>query len=40
MNEKASIVANMVKRGMDDADIRALAECNQELIDEVRNALR
>lgn len=38
MDEKTrSIVVNMIKRGMEDADIRALAECGQELIDEVRN---
>ena len=34
-----SIVANMIRRGMEDADIRALAECEQKLIDEVRDML-
>lgn len=33
------IVANMIKRGMPDADIRALAECEQKLINEVRSRL-
>lgn len=31
-----SVVANMIRRGMSDADIRGLAECEQEMIDEVR----
>lgn len=26
-------VANMLKRGMADADIRALAECDQQLVE-------
>lgn len=33
------IVANMLKRGMPDTDIRALAECDQKPIDEVRRGL-
>ena len=38
-NEKTRIiVTNMLRRGMSDEDIRALAECEQELIDEVRKA--
>ena len=35
-----TIVANMMRRGMEDADIMALAECSQELIDEVRETLK
>lgn len=31
------VVTNMLKRGMPDADIKALAECEQDLIDEIRN---
>lgn len=31
-----SVVANMIRRGMSDADIRGLAECGQEMIDKVR----
>lgn len=34
-----TIVTNMLKRGMPDADIRALAECEQKLIDEVKREL-
>lgn len=34
-----TIVANMIKREMADEDIRALAECEQELIDEIRRGL-
>ena len=34
-----SVVANMLKRGMKDADIIAVAECEQALIDEVRQGL-
>ena len=34
-----TIVANMMRRGMKDADIMALAECSQALIDEVRETL-
>ena len=30
------IVRNMINRGMQDEDIKALAECDQELIDELR----
>ena len=33
------IIKNMLSRGMSDDDIRALAECEQELIDAVRNRL-
>ena len=37
-NEKTRIiVTNMLRRGMSDEDIRALAECEQALIDELRN---
>lgn len=37
MEEKTkNIVLNMLKRGMSDADICALAECNQEFVDKVR----
>ena len=36
-NEKTRIiVTNMLRRGMSDEDIRALAECEQTLIDELR----
>lgn len=35
-----SFVANMLRRGMEDADIMALAECELELIDEVRDTLK
>ncbi len=31
------VAANMIKRGMSDDDIRALAECSQELIDQIRS---
>ncbi len=34
------IVTNMLRRGMSDEDIMALAECNQEYVDEVRKAIR
>ena len=34
------IVKNMLHRGMSDEDIKALAECSQELVDEVRKAIR
>lgn len=33
------IVTNMLKRGMPDEDIIAIAECNQELIDNIRGCL-
>ena len=37
LDEKTGvIVRNMLKRGMTDADIMAIAECNQEFIDEAR----
>ena len=40
ITEKTKIVIkNMLSRGMSDDDIRALAECEQELIDAVRNRL-
>ena len=32
-----TIVRNMMKRGMSDADIMAIAECDQEFINEVRS---
>ena len=35
-----SFVTNMLRRGMEDTDIMALAECEQELVDEVRDELR
>lgn len=31
-----SVVSNMIRRGMEDADIAALAGCDQLLIDEMR----
>lgn len=34
-----TVIKNMLNRGMSDDDIRALAECEQELIDAVRNSL-
>lgn len=34
-----TVIKNMLNRGMSDDDIRALAECEQELIDAVRNRL-
>ena len=34
------IVLNMLKRNMSDADICALAECSQELVDEVRKSIQ
>ena len=41
MEEKTKvIIANMLKRGMSDADICALAECNQELVDEVKRTMK
>lgn len=33
------VVTNMIRRGMDDADIIALVECDQALVDEVRKTL-
>ena len=40
MEEKTRIiVANMLARGMTDEDICVLAECDQSLVDEVRQAL-
>ncbi len=33
------VAANMIKRGMSDDDIRALAECSQELIDQIRSGM-
>ena len=33
------IILNMIKKGMPDEDICALAECNQELVDEVRKSV-
>ncbi len=32
-----AVVANMLRRGMSDEDIMAITECEQELIDQVRN---
>lgn len=41
VNEKTrTIVSNMLKRNMPDADICALAECSQELVDEIKNNLK
>ena len=41
MEEKTRvIIANMLKRNMSDADICALAECSQEMVDEVRKAIK
>ena len=41
MDEKTrSFVVNMLRRGMEDTDIMALAECEQELIDEVRSTIK
>lgn len=34
------VAANMIKRGMADDDIRALAECSQELIDQIKSGMR
>lgn len=34
------VVSNMILRGMTDADIRAVAECGQELVDEIRCRLK
>ena len=36
-NTKRIFIRNLLKRGMSDEDICALAECTQELLDEVRN---
>lgn len=33
-------ISNMLKRNMSDADICALAECSQEMVDEERKSLR
>ena len=41
MEDKTKIIVlNMLKRGMSDADICALAECSQEMVDEVRKAMK
>ncbi len=32
-----TVVRNMIRRGMSDADIMAVAECSRELVDEIRN---
>ena len=40
MEGKRSIVRNMIKRGMADADIMAIAECDQEFIDGVRSEIK
>ena len=41
MEEKTRIiVVNMLKRNMSDTDICALAECSQEMVDEVRKSLK
>ena len=41
IEEKTKIViSNMLKRNMSDADICALAECSQEVVDEVRKAIK
>ena len=38
MDDKTrNVVMNMLKRGMTDEDIIAIAECTQELIDELRS---
>lgn len=38
MDDKTrNVVINMLKRGMSDEDIIAIAECPQELIDELRS---
>ena len=34
-----NIIRNMLNRDMSDADIKALAECGQEMIDEVRKEM-
>ena len=40
-DEKArTIVKNMLMRGMPDADIMAIAECDREFIDTVRSGLK
>ena len=36
---KRQIIANMLKKGMQDTDIMALVECEQKMIDEVREKL-
>ena len=39
-DEKArTIIRNMLMRGMPDADVMAIAECDQEFIDKVRLTL-
>jgi len=37
--EKMNIILNMIKKGMSDEDICSLAECSQELVDEIRNGM-
>ena len=36
---RKTIVVNMIKRGMSDEDIMALAECGQEFVDQLRNEI-
>ena len=36
---KKQIISNMLKKGMQDTDIMALVECEQKMIDEVREKL-
>ena len=36
MEKTGIFVRNMLRRGMSDEDIMALAECSQEFVDEVR----
>ncbi len=41
MEDKTKIIVlNMLKRGMPDVDICALAECSQEMVDEVRKSMK
>lgn len=39
MDKTKIFICNLLKRGMTDSDICALAECNQALVDEVRKSL-
>ncbi len=40
MEEKRKCISNMLKRNMSDEDICALAECDNELVDEVRKNMQ
>lgn len=40
LNKTKIVIRNLLKREMSDEDICALAECTQELIDEVRNTIK